>query len=165
MSVNVRIAVQADLPRILELYRELQPQDPPVDVGKANSVWAQAANNGITHFVAECDGIIAATCYVANCEGQIAAFILVEGEGETFISNTPGYRHITGAYCRTEHRGKGLNQSLINLAVRKLKAQGCTRLGTDFESINPIAYSFWRKYFDTYTHSVVRRIGEHIFPS
>ena len=103
-------------------------------------------------------------CFVANCDGQIAAFILVECEGETFISNTPGYRHITAAYCRPEHRGKGLNQSLIGLAVRKLKAQGCTRLGVDFESINPVAYGFWRRYFDAYTHSVVRRIDEHVLP-
>jgi hypothetical protein len=55
-----------------------------------------------------------------------------------------------------------LNQSLINLAVKKLKTQGCVRLGTDFESINPVAYSFWLKHFNAYTHSVVRRIDEKI---
>jgi hypothetical protein len=35
-----------------------------------------------------------------------------------------------------------------------------TRLGVDFESLNPTAYGFWLKYFDAYTHSVVRRIDE-----
>jgi peptide methionine sulfoxide reductase msrA/msrB len=30
-----------------------------------------------------------------------------------------------------------------------------------YESINPTAYCFWLKYFNAYTHSVVRRIDEH----
>jgi hypothetical protein len=37
---------------------------------------------------------------------------------------------------------------------------GYTRLGVDFESLNPAGYGFWLKYFDPYTHSVVRRIDE-----
>jgi len=35
----------------------------------------------------------------------------------------------------------------------------------DFESINPAAYGFWLKHFDTYTRSVVRRIDEHAIGS
>ena len=99
-------------------------------------------------------------CFVANYEGKIVAYILIENEGETFISAMPGYRHVAGAYCLPEHRGKDLNLYLINLAVQKLRAQGHTRLGVDFESINPAAYGFWPKYFSAYTHSVVRRIDK-----
>lgn len=61
-----------------------------------------------------------------------------------------------------EHRGKGLNQKLLSMLIQKLKAKGYTRLGVDFESLNPTAYGFWLKYFDAYTHSVVRRIDEKI---
>ena len=35
------------------------------------------------------------------------------------------------------------------------------RLGVDCESMNPTALGFWSKYFDAYTHSVVRRIDEN----
>ena len=45
--------------------------------------------------------------------------------------------------------------------MHKLKTQGYTRLGVDFESINQTAYGFWLKHFDAYTNSVVRRIDEH----
>jgi len=41
-----------------------------------------------------------------------------------------------------------------------LKKDGVERLGVDFESFNPTAHAFWLKYFEAYTHSVVRRIDE-----
>jgi len=49
---------------------------------------------------------------------------------------------------------------MLNLLLKKLKTQGYTRLGVDFESINPTAYGFWLKHFTAYTYSVVRRIDE-----
>lgn len=97
---------------------------------------------------------------VARQGGRIVAYIRAEQEGETFVCGTPGYLHINGAYCLPEHRGKGVIQELLNLLILRLKTQGYTRLGVDFESINPAAYSFWLKYFHPYTHGVVRRIDE-----
>jgi len=44
--------------------------------------------------------------------------------------------------------------------LKKLKSLGYTRLGVDYESINPSGSGFWLKYFTAYTHSVVRRIDE-----
>lgn len=88
------------------------------------------------------------------------AFIRAELDGETFIQDTPGYLHVKGAYCLPEHRCKGLNQRLLSMLIQDLKTKGYTRLGVDFESINPMAYGFWLKYFDAYTHSLVRRIDE-----
>ncbi len=43
-----------------------------------------------------------------------------------------------------------------------LKTEGYTRLGVDFESINPSGSGFWLKHFHAYTNSVVRRIDERI---
>lgn len=43
-----------------------------------------------------------------------------------------------------------------------LKREGYTRLGVNFESFNPTARVFLLKYFNDYTHSVVRRIDERI---
>lgn len=98
--------------------------------------------------------------FTAEIGGQLVAFIRAELDGETFIQNTLGYLHVKGAYCLPEHRGKGLHQRLLSILVQKLKANGYTRLGVDFESLNPTGYNFWLKYFDAYTHSVVRRIDE-----
>ncbi|MCL2060948.1 MAG: GNAT family N-acetyltransferase [Oscillospiraceae bacterium] len=99
---------------------------------------------------------------VARQSGNINAFIKAAPDGETFIQNTPGYIHCTGMYCLLEHRGKGIGQNLLNALVRTLKTQGYTRLGVDFESLNPSGSGFWLKYFTAYTHSLVRRIDESV---
>ena len=98
--------------------------------------------------------------FVARYQGQAVAFIRAELDGETFIQNTPGYLHCKGLYCLPEHRRKGVGQCLLELLLKKLKSLGYTRLGVDYESINPSGSGFWLKYFTDYTHSVVRRIDE-----
>lgn len=100
--------------------------------------------------------------FTAKYEGKIVAFVRAELDGENFICNTPGYLHVKGAYCLPEHRGKGLNQKLLSMLMQKLKANGYTRHGVDFESFNPTASGFWLKHFTPYTYSVVRRIDEWI---
>ena len=98
--------------------------------------------------------------FVARYQDQAVAFIRAELDGETFIQNTPGYLHCKGLYCLPEHRRKGVGQCLLELLLKKLKSLGYTRLGVDYESINPSGSGFWLKYFTAYTHSVVRRIDE-----
>ena len=101
--------------------------------------------------------------FAAKREGQLCAALSVSAfGGETFAATGNSYRHINGAFCLPEHRGKGVYQNLLNYCIAALKSQGITRLGVDFESINPAAYGFWRKYFTVYTHGVVRRIDEKI---
>lgn len=98
----------------------------------------------------------------AFCQGTLCAFLTISPTGETFITESPEYRHITGAYCLEEHRGQNVYQNLMNHAIKALKKEGFTRIGVDFESINPTAYGFWLKYFTAYTYGVVRRIDDKI---
>ncbi|MCI9315047.1 MAG: GNAT family N-acetyltransferase [Lachnospiraceae bacterium] len=100
--------------------------------------------------------------FVAKQNGKICAFVKISVPGETFVARGDTYRHIRGAYCLPEHRGKGLYQNLLNFTISVLKREGYTRLGVDFESFNPTARGFWLKYFTAYTNSVVRRIDERI---
>jgi GNAT superfamily N-acetyltransferase len=100
--------------------------------------------------------------FAAKHDKEICAYLKILHDGETFIASTDDYIHIEGAYCLPEHRGKGVYQNLLNYTITILKAEGHTRLGVDFESINLAAWGFWLKYLDAYTHSVVRRIDEHV---
>lgn len=100
--------------------------------------------------------------FVAKQNGKLCAFLKVAASGETFVATGDTYRHIRGAYCLPEHRGKGLYQNLLNFTISTLKREGYTRLGVNFESFNPTARGFWLKYFTAYTNSVVRRIDERI---
>lgn len=100
--------------------------------------------------------------FVAEQNGKICAFVKISVPGETFVARGDTYRHIEGAYCLPEHRGKGLYQNLLNFTISVLKRENYTRLGVDFESFNPTARGFWLKYFAPYTNGVVRRIDERI---
>ena len=100
--------------------------------------------------------------FVAKKKGELCAYLEVSNEGETFVASGDAYRHIMGAYCVPEHRGRGVYQKLLNLVINTLEAEGYTKLGVDFESINPSGSGFWLKYFNAYTNSVVRRIDERI---
>lgn len=101
-------------------------------------------------------------CFVARDREKVCAYLKISAQGETFITEAPRYRHITGAFCLEEYRGKGVYQSLLRYVTDVLKKEGYTRLGVDFESINPVAHRFWSKYFTAYTHGVVRRVDERI---
>lgn len=100
--------------------------------------------------------------FVAKQSGKICAYLRITAYGETFIATGDSYRHITGAYCLPEHRGKDVYQNLLNFVISTLGAEGYSMLGVDFESFNPTARGFWLKYFAAYTHGVVRRIDERI---
>lgn len=111
---------------------------------------AEARENGVRIFAAYIDG-------------GIVAFLKLENNGETFLCGTPGYIHITGAFCLPEHRGKGIYAKLLHFAVQVLKKDGTIWLGVDCETINPDADRFWSSHFHVYDHSVTRRIDEHVF--
>ena len=100
--------------------------------------------------------------FAAKKDGELCAYMEVSNEGETFVASGNVYRHITGAYCLPEYRGRGVCQNLLNLVINILKTEGYTKLGVDFESINPAGSCFWLKYFNAYTNSLVRRIDERI---
>lgn len=100
--------------------------------------------------------------FAAFHNGKLCAYLKTAGTGETFAAEESNYRHIRGAFCLSEHRGKGMYQNLLNYVISVHKAEGYTRLGVDFESFNPSARGFYLKYFLPYTYSVVRRIDERI---
>ena len=100
--------------------------------------------------------------FAAKTGGEICAFMEISDQGETFAASGNLYRHIMGAYCMPEHRGRGVSKNLLNYVINTLKIEGYTILGVDFESINPSGSGFWLKFFHAYTNSIVRRIDERI---
>lgn len=113
-NIHVRTAERADIPRILELYAELQPSDPPIDEKAAVAVFESAASRGVTYFVAVCGARVVGTCYVAvipNITKQCASI--------GFVENV-----ITAA----DYRRNGVGRKLMSAAVDCAKAQGCYKV-------------------------------------
>ena len=101
----------------------------------------------------------ASRIFVIEKNGGIAAYIEVGGKGENFLSASEGMMNICGAYCKPEYRGNGLMTGLVDHVRGVLSAEGYSRLGVDYESINPTALRFWRKRFLPYTFGLTRRLG------
>lgn len=100
--------------------------------------------------------------FIAKDKSDIIGYLEIVNNGETFISEEQDYLHLCGAYLKEDYRGKNIYQSLLLFVIEALKKEGIKRLGVDYETINPTAIRFWRKYFDNYTYSFVRRIDERI---
>ena len=98
--------------------------------------------------------------FIAKKKDKVIAFVEVQDGGENFVTYMPDMKNICGAFCMPEYRGQQIFQELLNYMMDVLKKDGVERLGVDFESFNPTAYAFWLKYFESDTHSVVRRIDE-----
>jgi len=101
-------------------------------------------------------------CFAAWVEGELAAYLKISERGETFITEQSDYRHVSGAFCWERHRGKGVCSGLLDFVLGQLEREGVTRVGVDYESINPAASGFWPRYFQAYTAGVVRRVDERI---
>jgi len=110
----VRKATKADIPQLLELYRELQPDDSPIGSAEATVVWEKATNNGVAYFIAENRGNIVASCYIAiipNLTRQCSPI--------GFIENV-----VTAA----EYRRLGIGRKLLKKAIEYAKAEGCYKV-------------------------------------
>ena len=65
-EVTIRSAMQEDLPRLLELYRHLHPQDPPLEADVAAHVWSTMLASGfLTVTVAQAADLLVSSCTLA----------------------------------------------------------------------------------------------------
>ncbi|WP_126720603.1 GNAT family N-acetyltransferase [Lucifera butyrica] len=101
--------------------------------------------------------------FIAKDNNKTIAFIEIMQSGENFVCDSPEMINICGAYMLPEYRGSGIYTKLLAVLQEKVRAEGYTLCGVDFESLNPTANGFWLKYFTAYTYSVVRRIDERIY--
>jgi len=110
----IRKATKVDVPQLLELYKELQQSDPPIDIDKATAVLEKAESNDIVYFVADDNGRIAGTCYIAiipNMTKQCSSI--------GFIENV-----ITAA----DYRRKGIGRKLFETMIEYAKERGCYKV-------------------------------------
>ncbi|MFJ3637904.1 GNAT family N-acetyltransferase [Streptomyces sp. NPDC090112] len=103
MKIIVRSAVRTDLPALLALYSELNPDDAPLPQEKADATWATiSGQHGRTVLVAEAEGVVVGTadCLVMpNLTRGGRAILFVENVVHTFYAScgfqrrAEGFRH------------------------------------------------------------------------
>lgn len=81
--------------------------------------------------------------YVECCHG-----------GENYLAEAPNVRSVCGAYIDPGVRGAGLLDALLALAAQEALAENFLYMGVDCETLNPVAYTAWKRRFVPYTYTV-----------
>ncbi len=113
--LEYRIAREGDLEGILALYRQLNPEDPPLHGELALSIWRSSEAAGLTSYIVAAEGgAIVSTCCL------------------TVIPNlTRGgrpYAMIENVITDEGRRGRGLGRRVMLEAVELAKSRGCYKV-------------------------------------
>jgi GNAT superfamily N-acetyltransferase len=131
MSIKIRTATKADVPQLIELYKELITGDPPIDYNTAAEVFDKAESCDVTYFVA-CDdvaGRIAATAYIAIIPNMTRQCSPVG-----FIENV-----VTAA----DYRRMGIGRKLFDAVVEYAKSRGCYKVTLSSGNARKEAHEFY----------------------
>jgi ribosomal protein S18 acetylase RimI-like enzyme len=129
MNITIRTAIKADIPQLLELYKELQQSDPPIDIEAAIVVLEKAKNNDVAYFVADDNGRIAGTCYIAiipNMTRQCSSIGFIEN----VITNK-------------NYRRKGIERKLFEAVIEYAKEHGCYKVTLSSGIARSAAHDFY----------------------
>jgi N-acetylglutamate synthase-like GNAT family acetyltransferase len=113
--MNIRKASITDLPKILDLYRELNPEDDELDLCVAEAIWKKSeAKNTITYLVAVENNEVVGTCNIAIIDNLTR-------------SGRP-YGIIENVITAIKYRRKGIGKVLIEKAVELAKINNCYKV-------------------------------------
>ena len=113
--VVFRPAVAQDLPRILQLFSELNPDDPALASQKATGIWNELLDNPrVRYFVATDSDKIVGTCHVVAVPNLTR-------------SGRP-YAVLENVVVANSHRRLGVGRELMRLAIEFARSQACYKV-------------------------------------
>jgi len=112
--VEYGILLGNEILSLLELYKQLNPEDNIIDEFTAKNIWENIENQNIKYFIAKENGKIIASCYIC-----IIPNLTRGGKSVGFIENV-----ITDI----EYRGKGIGKKIIKNAIKYAKEQNCYKI-------------------------------------
>ena len=108
-------ATSEDLAGVLALYRQLNPDDPVLDVAGAAPVWAAVLGSGLTTpFVAEIEGRLVSSCTLAIVPN--------------LSRGARPYGVIGNVVTDAGHRRSGLGRAVLEAALDKAWAADCYKV-------------------------------------
>lgn len=115
MKITVRPAAENDLPALLALYGESNPDDAPLPPASAHDVWEQISRQrGRTVLVADAAGTLAGT---ADC--LVMPNLTRGGRAILFVENV-----VVAGTAQRRGTGRRLMDAAVHLAV----AEGCYKV-------------------------------------
>ncbi|MFE9169753.1 GNAT family N-acetyltransferase [Streptomyces kebangsaanensis] len=115
MKITVRSASETDLPGLLSLYSELNPDDAPLPEAHANAIWADISRqHGRTILVADVDGTVAGTT-----DFLIMPNLTRGGRAILFVENVV----VSSSFQR-----RGIGRRLMEAAVQLGQSANCYKV-------------------------------------
>jgi GNAT superfamily N-acetyltransferase len=142
----VRAAIESDIPRILELYRQLAITATPAERNQEPSlkdyrrVFARiAAVSGLELLVAEEQGEVA---------GSLVLFI-----APNLSHNGLPWALVENVIVDQKYRRQGIGKLLMDYAIARVKEAGCYRIGLSSDKRRKEAHRFYRSLgFEASSH-------------
>jgi GNAT superfamily N-acetyltransferase len=100
------------------------------------------------------------TIWLAYTQGEAVGYMRFQarGAGTAVIVESNTNVAITAAYVHPQYRGVGASSTMLEAGLRYYRDRGYNSCSVDFESFNPKASSFWKRYFEPVCYSVMRHL-------
>jgi GNAT superfamily N-acetyltransferase len=111
----ISIAKIEDLAEVLDLYKELRPLDPSLDMSFAEEKWSEIINDSQTFIVvAEIEGKLASTCAL--------------GINKSIANGAKPFGIIEHVITANKFRRKGLSRQVLTFAISLAWEQHCCKV-------------------------------------
>jgi len=129
--IKYTTAQKEHLPMILELYKQLNTDETPIDINTANDLWDKINQNNIKYFIAVENHKVISSCYLS-----IIPNLTRGGKSIGFLENV-----ITDK----DYRQKGIGRALIRMAVEHGKVNNCYKIILQSGSARKENHIFYEK--------------------
>ncbi len=112
---EIRPAKADDLAGVLSLYRQLNPDDPILDLSAAATAWSALLSSGLTTpFVADMGGLLVSSCTLAIVPN--------------LSRGARPYGVIENVVTHPDHRRRGLGRAVLRAAVEQAWRADCYKV-------------------------------------
>ncbi|MEH7828570.1 GNAT family N-acetyltransferase [Gemmobacter denitrificans] len=131
-ELSIRHATQSDIPRLLDLYQHLVPDDERPDDLRANDAFARFLSyTGSAIFLGEIGGVLVASC----------ALVVIPN----LTRRARPYGLIENVVTHRDHRNRGYGRMILNAASEAAWASGCYKVMLLTGSTERGTLEFYRK--------------------
>ncbi|WP_428926763.1 N-acetyltransferase family protein [Marinibacterium sp. SX1] len=155
-DLTIRSAGEADIPRLLDLYRHLNPDDLPADPKQARDALARlVVIPGSAVLLAE-DTDPTEAGGAGTLVGSVTLVVI-----PNLSRSAAPYALIENVVTHAEHRRRGIGRALLHDAARRAWAEGCYKVMLMTGSTRPSTLAFYRAagFTQDKTGFQMRRLG------